>query len=53
MGEISEEINRIIESDYSSSHHGLGRIEEGQLLGKAGKFEGESQSSVLYSIRAK
>lgn len=53
LGEISEEINRIIESDYSSSHHGLGRIEEGQLLGKAGKFEGESQSSVLYSIRAK
>lgn len=53
LGEISEEINRIIEGDYSLSHRGLGRIEEGQLLGKAGKFEGEPQSSVLYSIRAK
>lgn len=53
LGEIDEEIEKMIEGDYCRNHRGMARIEEGQLLGTAGKFDGEDEATVLYAIRLK
>lgn len=53
LGEIDEEIEKMIEGDYCRNHRGMARIEEGQLLGKAGRFGDETETSVLYAIRLK
>lgn len=53
LGEIDEEIEKMIEGDYCRNHRGMARIEEGQLLGTAGRFDGEDEATVLYAIRLK